>query len=255
MTYTAKSFNKIFVCPQCTSNLRVRGKCKKCDFTLSRKKGIFIALPTLTAKTAQAANGYEDLHKNQSHDPSDGSYEILGSFARGNTTLDIACGDGYIEKFAPETVGVDFSFNALLKAQKNGAKYLVQADAQHLPFKDNSFDLAICSGSLEHFESPIKAFAEMVRVSKIQIITVHREPFWGANTIRNFLLALSGVKNQPIEIPMREQVLKEIIKTQRVHLIYQGYWNLPYSTNVSFLPFPSALKNIPSCFFTVTIKK
>lgn len=189
------------------------------------------------------------------HRISDGSYEILASFARGNKTVDIACGDGYIEQLAPETVGVDFSISALKKAKKNGAKYLVCASAENLPFIDNSFDLSISAGSLENIESPQKAIFEMARVSKIQIMTVHRE--FDIPTIRmarSVFTQIANVAHQPVEKPLRESELQKMLEAAKLKIVFKGFWTLPvnYGKIIKFLP---VFKNIPSCFFVITIKK
>ena len=46
----------------------------------------------------------------------------------------------------------------------------VCADATHLPFKDNSFDVVLCSEVLEHLDSPLKAIKELARASKKVIV-------------------------------------------------------------------------------------
>lgn len=189
------------------------------------------------------------------HRISDGSYEILASFARGNKTLDIACGDGYIEQLVPETVGVDFSISALKKAQKNGAKNLVCARAENLPFVNNAFDIAICAGSLENIENPQRAIFEMARVSKIQIMTVHREfdiPL--IRMARSVFTQIANVAHQPVEKPLRESELQKMLEAAKLKIIFKGYWTLPvnYGSVIKFLP---VFKNIPSCFFVITIKK
>ena len=54
-----------------------------------------------------------------------------------------------------------------------------------LPYKDNSFDLIICSEVLEHLEHPDKALEELQRVSKKYVaLSVPNEPIF---MISNFL--------------------------------------------------------------------
>jgi ubiquinone/menaquinone biosynthesis C-methylase UbiE len=43
---------------------------------------------------------------------------------------------------------------------------LILADALNLPFKDNEFDLVLCSEVLEHVDSPMKLLQELARVKK-----------------------------------------------------------------------------------------
>lgn len=63
--------------------------------------------------------------------------------------LDIGCGDGDFLSHAD--VGLDFSKRKLLEARrKHRRKSLVLADATHLPFRDNVFDLSFMVSVLLH---------------------------------------------------------------------------------------------------------
>jgi len=78
--------------------------------------------------------------------------------------LDVGCGTGRFLSHFPKTntVGVDFSLNMLRGAKKTGAA-LVCGDAEHLPFKDNSFDIVHSAGLMGVFRSK-KIIDEMARV-------------------------------------------------------------------------------------------
>lgn len=250
--------NKIFACPKCKTNLTPKndsGKCPKCSFPYAKKNGIwhFLYIQGKIGKHSQKE--YEKTHDINFVGPNDGSYEILAKFARGNRTVDIACGQGHIEKLAPDTVGVEFSLNALNKARKSGIKNLVLADAHSLPFRDDSFDVSISSGNLEHFANPQKAILEMARVSKIQVIIVHTHPpIPFAHLIYNLFTFFLKIKHQPIEKPISKQKLIKMIEKSKLHIVYSGYWNLPinYGRIIKFLP---EFKNFPSCNFVISIKK
>lgn len=245
---------KKIACPRCRTKLpqvKNSGKCPSCGFEFRKSDGIWHFLALVVEETDKSAKAYEAMHKKKFGGPNDGSYQILASIARGNETLDIACGEGIIERLVPETVGLEFSLNALKKAKKSGAKNLVLADAHSLPFADNSFDLAICAGSLEHFFNPQKAIKEMVRVSKIQILTVHRPLLF--SKLYSFLPKLM-IKNQPIEQPISLRKLETMLKKAGSRVIFKGVWTLPvnYGGVIKFLP---EFRNIPSCNFTIAIKK
>lgn len=89
--------------------------------------------------------------------------------------LDVACGTGelslHIARKGCETCGIDISKDAikrakrLAKREKTSLDFIV-ADAEELPFKDESFDKIVCSSSLEHFNMDLKALKEMNRVLK-----------------------------------------------------------------------------------------
>ena len=93
--------------------------------------------------------------------------------------LDIATGTGdfAIEaaKFFPHAhiQGVDLSKGMLQMAQKKISKKsfsdrirIQQADAEHLPFQDQSFDTITVAFGVRNFESPQKGLQEMYRVLK-----------------------------------------------------------------------------------------
>lgn len=250
-------YEKNLACPKCRNKLAVSlqtARCRQCRQNFQKIDGIWqlLYIPKNQSRIALAA--YDRMHREDFGGPDDGSYEILAAIARGNKTLDIACGEGLIEKLSPETVGLEFSLNALKKARKNGAKYLVLADAQNLPFLDNSFDIAISAGSLEHFPNPQRAINEMVRVSKIQILTVHKElPIPFAENFYNIATKIFGVTHQPIEKPVNQKGLESMIKKSGAHIVFKGIWTLPvnYGRVIKWLP---ELRNIPSCSFFISIK-
>ena len=255
---SALKIDKIFACPNCKNPVhspKGREKCKFCGFKFKYKDGIWYFLKNGKSKTNKSLKKYDLLHKENSGDPNDGSYEVLASFASGNKTLDIACGQGQIEKLARETVGLDFSISALKKAKEKGAKYLVQADAHCLPFKNDSFDIAICAGSLEHFENPLLAAEEMARVSKIQILTVHKKyPLPAANLLRSLILSLKSIPDQPIDRPFSTVALEKLLQKDKMKPIFKGVWTYPYDFENLGFKVPNFLK-LPSCHFVITTSK
>lgn len=249
---------ELLACPRCKTRLMPKsesGKCPKCKFKYKFKDGIWELLYVTETKTKNSLSQYDKMHQKIFDVPEDGSYEILSRIARGNLTVDIACGDGFIEKLSPQTVGVEFSKNALLNAKEMGALNLVLADAHHLPFIDNSFEVSISSGNLEQFVNPKLAVKEMVRISKIQFLTVHKEfsiPF--APQMRNIFTKVISLKHQPIEKPIKMPDVIKMLESSGASIIYKGLWTIPVNLGrvVKFLP---EFKNIPSCFFIVSIKR
>lgn len=91
--------------------------------------------------------------------------------------LDVACGAAHaaepVAAQVRQVVGVDLT-PALLQvgAQRLHGQGLTnvllqEANAQSLPFVDESFDIVYCRSSLHHFADPHQAAAEMARVCRI----------------------------------------------------------------------------------------
>jgi len=83
------------------------------------------------------------------------------------SVLDIGCGNGLLTnqlQSIPRVVGLDRSLAALSGVEKPRC----QADIAYLPFKDNSFDVAIATEVIEHlpFATLKSALAEIARVAK-----------------------------------------------------------------------------------------
>jgi 2-polyprenyl-3-methyl-5-hydroxy-6-metoxy-1,4-benzoquinol methylase len=98
---------------------------------------------------------------------------ILGLFT-GRSLLNVGCGTGGFNVAAARagarSVGVDESVEAvgicdLKRALGSGGSY-APATAEHLPFRDASFDLVTCISTVEHVDNVAASLREMVRVLK-----------------------------------------------------------------------------------------
>lgn len=106
-------------------------------------------------------------------------FDLLG-IQPGDRVLDAGCGTGrhaceIFRTRGADVVGVDLNWKDLQKTtflldnmeDARGGSWLVsQADATRLPFRDESFDVVICSEVLEHIPANRAAVAELVRVLK-----------------------------------------------------------------------------------------
>lgn len=88
-----------------------------------------------------------------------------------STLLDVACGPGFITAALRDSgsnvtvVGADLSTEMLKVArQLNPGARFEQADAEAMPFPDESFDTVSCNFGLLHFSDPPRAIAEAARV-------------------------------------------------------------------------------------------
>lgn len=86
--------------------------------------------------------------------------------------LDVGCGNGNLFMMLPdekyELHGIDFSENMIIEAKhycKTKASFTV-ADAEKLPFEDNTFDIVVCNASFHHYIHPDTVLMEMQRVLK-----------------------------------------------------------------------------------------
>ncbi len=89
--------------------------------------------------------------------------------------LDVGCGTGHhlkwLKVFGLRLTGVDISEDMLNVARKSLDKdiELRVADAQELPYEDNSFDIVIIVTTLEMVDAPEAAIKEALRVSKNRV--------------------------------------------------------------------------------------
>ncbi|MDQ1467860.1 MAG: hypothetical protein QOH10_2275 [Actinomycetota bacterium] len=91
--------------------------------------------------------------------------------------LDVACGAAHaaepVAERVRQVVGIDLTRALLdvgaqrLRGNGVGNILLQEANAESLPFLDESFDVVFCRSSLHHFAAPSVAVSEMVRVSRV----------------------------------------------------------------------------------------
>lgn len=101
---------------------------------------------------------------------------ILKYIKLGDKILEVGCGEGILSvmvaKKGAEVVATDISMANLEAAQKLAEKEGVKnikfllADAENLPFDDNSFDLVIADNVLEHLPDFGKGLSEIKRITK-----------------------------------------------------------------------------------------
>lgn len=96
-----------------------------------------------------------------------------------NTFLDIGCAEGFTAHLVKNIFGfnvtvADLSSEAVKRAKEIYGIDGFEADVQSLDkIKDNSYDLVLCSETVEHVPYPQKAFLELFRIAdKVLIVTV-----------------------------------------------------------------------------------
>lgn len=110
-----------------------------------------------------------------------------------NSILDAGCGEGFTleflrnQKIGRTYEGIDFLDTAIEIGHKVHPNIkLLQASIYDLPYKNDSFDVVLCTEVLEHLRKPKKALKELFRVSKKYVLlSVPNEPiFMGSNFLR-----------------------------------------------------------------------
>lgn len=96
--------------------------------------------------------------------------ELAGS---GKRVLDVGCGDGFLalqlKKNFKEVYGVDVNEIDLAIARRINPKkqvHFIKASATNLPFKNEFFDVVICTDVIEHIKEDEKVVSEVRRVLK-----------------------------------------------------------------------------------------
>ncbi len=93
---------------------------------------------------------------------------------KNSLVLDVGCGTGllfpYIAEDADLLVGLDFSSKILRQAMKRTRQYsnvaLLRADADFLPFPDETFSVVFAITLLQNMPNPMRSLCEIKRVAK-----------------------------------------------------------------------------------------
>lgn len=90
---------------------------------------------------------------------------------QGKSVLDIGVGSGFFSRFCiqkkAKTISMDFADAIIQYHRKTNPDFtLVQADAQHLPFENQSFDVVLALDVIEHLYSALDFLNEANRVLK-----------------------------------------------------------------------------------------
>jgi SAM-dependent methyltransferase len=134
---------------------------------------------------------------------------LLLGLVPGDGVLDIACGTGnFTREFARVVgptglvVGLDASTTMLSRAvdDTGGMEQVayVRGDAQHLPFRDQSFDAVCCFAALHLFADPMKALDSIARVltpgGRVAIFTSCRNRSAPVRTWESLMARPSGMR-------------------------------------------------------------
>jgi ubiquinone/menaquinone biosynthesis C-methylase UbiE len=99
--------------------------------------------------------------------------EIL-RLTNGKRVLEVGCGRGFLaNKLAThnKVTGCDIVISQKVKRRYPKVKF-VEANIEALPFKDQSFDIVVCTHTLEHVKNLGLSVSELRRVTKEELIIV-----------------------------------------------------------------------------------
>ncbi len=102
---------------------------------------------------------------------------LLAVFPEAQSALEVGCGTGHfmrgLRRHLPFVLGLDRSRAMLREARRLGHRLpVIEADACHLPLRDQSLDLVVFITTLEFLDLPQQALAEAVRVSRQGLVLV-----------------------------------------------------------------------------------
>ena len=113
------------------------------------------------------------------------------------TVLDVGCGTGLFFKYvvdeAESAVGIDSSGKLLLQAQKHARGWrnvhLVQADADHLPFKEDLFNVVFAFTVLQNMPKPVETLRAIHRVAKpdAQVVVTGLKKVFSLDSFRELI--------------------------------------------------------------------
>lgn len=110
----------------------------------------------------EIAEGYNELHGEEQVEKLKVIKSKIG-VRETDLLLDVGCGTGISTNFFKcQSVGIDPSFEMI----KQGRGNLIVANAENLPFKDESFDIILSVTAIHNFNDYKKAIQEMKRVIK-----------------------------------------------------------------------------------------
>jgi ubiquinone/menaquinone biosynthesis C-methylase UbiE len=105
------------------------------------------------------------------------TYRIMKALShiKFDTLLDVGGAEGYTAALAHELFNSyvrtsDLSEEACKRATEIYGIDSQQADMQNLPFKDNEYDVVICSEALEHVKDYKKAIGELLRIANNALV-------------------------------------------------------------------------------------
>jgi len=158
--------------------------------------------------------------------------QIWAALCDAQTVLNVGAGTGSYEPPGRDVTAVEPS--AVMRAQRpTGAAPCVAATAESLPFEDQSFDAAMASATIDHWQDPIAGLHEMRRVARRMVVSTidASEPdrfwlnrdylpeyanLWAGRPSLTELAGAIGARTEPVLVPW-----------DCADGFYQAFWRRP----------------------------
>jgi ubiquinone/menaquinone biosynthesis C-methylase UbiE len=144
--------------------------------------------------------------------------------------LEVSPGPGVFQKYLRDQIGetgelvaLDLSMGMLQQCRKRNGKLnveLIHANAQYLPFADDSFDALFHFGGINLFNDPHKAISEFIRVVKKEGIVSWGDEGFSENYSNERRKKLMLKINPGFAKP--RPVIPETVYDSRENEIYEG---------------------------------
>lgn len=128
--------------------------------------------------------------------------------------LDVGCGTGLLLDDLPRcggfVVGVDFSREMLRRAEERfDGVSLILADADNLPFQDESFDTVVSLTLLQNMPDPKRTVREMARVTEAggKVIVTTLKKIYSIDDIEGWMASAKLKPFRSERIPDSEDIL------------------------------------------------
>ena len=121
----------------------------------------------------QTAGGYDAQYAEEQNAKMEAALSNI-ALKKTNTVLDVGCGTGllfpHIAHKIQRLIAIDISRTLLKQAKKRAQQHpniaLIQADADHTPFKNQAFHTVFAVTLLQNMPNPIATLREMERITR-----------------------------------------------------------------------------------------
>ena len=138
------------------------------------------------------ATGYEELHREEQEKKLSLIKKHLQVKAS-DLLLDVGCGTGIPSPFNCRVIGIDPAMKLL---ERNSLLLKVQGEAEHLPFKDNTFDVVISVTAIQNFHDIEKGLQEIKRVGKGKYVLTFLKKSAKRETIVRFIKEIFTIEKE-----------------------------------------------------------